>query len=200
MRNSPSTESTVASPLAPDGARRDTDVLTLRAANDLSMLSADYTEEQMIDISDSDIFIQILHALQLAEYGLETWYLSGLHPEPAKLLELVATHPELHIVSKRGRRYYNRYILGSECFGVSKDDPNPEYEWVNKPMTAETVRETYEALKAEPDREFPGESAIFATAFLRMFGNIMSARPPLERVVSDETRLEIRDEWLERKG
>ena len=154
----------------------------------------------MIDISDSDIFIDNLDFEELAEYGLETWNLFGMFPEPDLMLDLVSAHPELHMVSRIGERFYNRYIPTADQFGVAKGDPNPEYEWVYKPLTGKMIRETYEALKAEPDRNFPGESAIFAEAFFKMFRNILSETSPLEGVVSAERRAEVREEWLAKKS
>ena len=154
----------------------------------------------MIDITDSDILIDNLDFEGLAAYGIETWNLLGMFPEPDLMLDLVSAHPELHMVSQIGERYYNRYIPNSDRYGVAKGDANPEYEWVYKPLTGKMVRETYEALKAEPDRNFPGESAIFAEAFFKMFRNILSETPPLEGVVSDERRAEVREEWLAEKS
>ena len=153
----------------------------------------------MIDISDSDISFDNLNFLELAEYGVETWCILGMLPEPERLLELVSLHPKLHMVSQIGERYYNRYIPNSDRYGVAKGDPNPEYEWVYKPLTGKMIRETYEALKAEPDRNLPGESAKFAEAFFEMFRNILSERPPLDGVVSEERRQETRAELLAKK-
>ena len=116
---------------------------------------------------------------ELVQYGVDPDIPTGIFFDPAVPLSVCREHPELHVFSKIGQRRFNRYIPGSECYGLSKDDPNPLHEFDVPPLTPQLVQEMADDLRG--DGSDP-ESVIYADALLGIFGNIFEGRPAMEGV------------------
>lgn len=141
-------------------------------------------------LSADDIDLQEVDCFALFErLGVESDTVTGLFLQPDMPRALAREHPEIHVISQIGRRYYNRDVPHARLYGVAENRLDPGVEFVAPPLTPEMAREIIETLRRPGASE---ESLRFADIGERLFANILSGRPTLEGVVGDEHRRNVR--------
>lgn len=87
-------------------------------------------------------------------YKVDPDMIMGLFCEPDVPRSLARGHRELKVVSKIGRRYYNRDLPNAEFFGLSINDLPACAEFTTRYLTTEMVWDMVEALdKPSPTEE-----------------------------------------------
>lgn len=143
-----------------------------------------------------------LNAFQLMKYNIDPDSVLGVFLSDKKPLEAVAKFPELHIVSRTGHFWANRYIPNSPFYYLSAGDPNPELEETLEDMTPEDFDEWEEDKRIANGGVLPMD-LVGAFKFMRMIffgGDALNAvsDPEHRRRVREVAKEKVRVEGLKK--
>ena len=143
-----------------------------------------------------------LNAFKLLKYKVDPDSVLGVFLSDKKPLEVVKEFPELHIVSRTGHFWANRYIPNSPFYYLSAGDPNPDLEETTEDMTPEDFDEWEEDKRIAHGGVLPMD-LVGAFKFMRMIffgGDALNAvsDPEHRRKVREEAKEKVRVEALKK--